>query len=118
MGQDPTEPTQSMWPNTKTRWDRDLADIPQWRTSLNHIFVSQTIYFTLLYSLKTRLFINPVLKNPNHTPYTMGDDDKSSSKSGHTDGVSHHRAPSALVFPVGARVFRWTALGRQSPLSP
>ena len=31
----------------------------------NHIFVSQTIYFTLLHSLKTRLFINPVLNNPN-----------------------------------------------------
>jgi len=30
----------------------------------NHIFVSQTIYFTLLHSLKTRLFINPVLNNP------------------------------------------------------
>ena len=30
----------------------------------NHIFVSQTIYFTLLHSLKTRLFMNPVLNNP------------------------------------------------------
>jgi len=34
----------------------------------NHIFVSQTIYFTLLHSLKTRLFINPVLNNPNPNP--------------------------------------------------
>ena len=36
------------------------------RKSEDHtnIFVSQTIYFTLLHSLKTRLFINPVLNNP------------------------------------------------------
>jgi hypothetical protein len=37
----------------------------QVRGSHKHIFVSQTIYFTLLHSLKTRLFINPVLNNPN-----------------------------------------------------
>ena len=32
--------------------------------------------------------------NPNHTPYTMGDDDESSSKLGHTDPTSGKYPPS------------------------
>ena len=43
----------------------------QVRRPHNHIFVSPTIYFTLLHSLKTRLFINPVLNNPKTNELTL-----------------------------------------------
>ena len=37
----------------------------QFTNNLLYFTTSLTIYFTLLHSLKTRLFINPVLNNPN-----------------------------------------------------